>query len=144
MWITKKCIVCYISTCNYLKLALGLYKGVLIAYLNLFGCFIYETNWLNSSSRTFIWYTPESFSKLNLFDQQRWKTYCENYYKFFLKYYWVLYGHTSYWINTTLILHIITLIFKHENVDMAVTQFIDMGRKGREEGGRNRRTFQTI
>ncbi len=54
MWITKKCIVCYISTCNYLKLALGLYKGVLIAYLNLFGCFIYETNWLNSSSRTFI------------------------------------------------------------------------------------------
>ncbi len=31
----KKGLVCYISTCTYLKVALGLYKGVLIYYLYL-------------------------------------------------------------------------------------------------------------
>ncbi len=38
----KKGLVCYISTCTYLTVALGLYKGVLIYYLYLFGCFINE------------------------------------------------------------------------------------------------------
>ncbi len=38
----KKGLVSFISTCTYLKVALGLYKGVLIYYLYLFGCFINE------------------------------------------------------------------------------------------------------
>ncbi len=32
----KKGLVCYISTCTYLKVALGLYKGVMIYYIYLF------------------------------------------------------------------------------------------------------------
>ncbi len=31
----KKCLVCYISTCTYRKVALGLYTGVLIYHLYL-------------------------------------------------------------------------------------------------------------
>ncbi len=42
----KKGLVCYISTCTYLKVALGLYKGVYLIFifikLYLFGCFINE------------------------------------------------------------------------------------------------------
>ncbi len=70
----KKGLVCYISICTYLKVAVGLYKGVLIYYLYLL-IYIYLVVLLmktqfNSSSGTFSWYTPESFSQLNPVNRQ--------------------------------------------------------------------------
>ncbi len=38
----NKGLVCYISTCTYLKVAVGLYKVCWFINLYLFGCFINE------------------------------------------------------------------------------------------------------